>query len=445
MSSIKQITRTPDLFLFPQWDSDITYYANSIVTYLDSDAPRSYIYMAKTVNTNQKPNRTSDFWVEISYDSDHLQVQVDKLFTANYDVFVQRIDSDSAAARTTILADVDSELRETRADVNESLLNFNTRIKSETDSEIAVLRNDLDSEVSSLNAFTALTLSNFQTSFDSDTAALYARVDLTEANVNAIVNNSKIELDSDVLQLKAKDESIDSDIAINLSKINAINAEVATLQTDFSNYQSAQTVALDALQTTIDSNTAITSNIDDRLDTLTLTDVRIYNDIQGNRDRIIVLEGRIDDAITDITNTNNTLNANLQTQINQINTDIESYEDLNDTTHVAIFNDLSDLRTQVNTVNIALGIDSEVLRVNLDSEYVLSEIRKAIQDDMIDSDWVNRQLTPLDSEWILDQIPKHVYNLDSEWVINNHVNVNDSDSVKTLTELIKLDLDMGTF
>lgn len=418
MSSVKQIIREPDLFMFPTWNESISYYTNAIVSYYDSDSKRHKFYVAQQdIAVGDVPTLSRN-WLEFSYDSEHLTAIIERLWDEQFDYFRgyirEKIDSES----NLIYDLVDSELRELRADVNVSLLNNLTISKQRLDSEITVLKAYVNSQDTKLKLSVDSDIRIVNFNRDSDRNASIARDVANLTYLSTRIAQEKANHDSDLnalntrfvneqLSVLSKFARTDSDSA----KIKDVQRQVWTLATTVNSFNS-QISLINIKQARLDSDFL----------TMVRTHASIYRDIQSNRDRIIVLENTIQAEIQELVTNNATLNNSILGQIANINADLSTH----DTTHVSIFNDLADLRSTVNKVKN---------NAEIDSDFINSLVNKVVINNRgTDSDWVIR--------WVNKTANPQV---DSDWIRRTQVSFSDSDDVAQMVQIVKDNLDFGTF
>mgnify|MGYP001093672391 CR=1 FL=1 len=153
MAGIKQIYRSPDAFRFPTYDEVISYPANSVVAYFDSDSSkwRHYIAVTDTTIGSLDSDIASNEWTSFSFDSDTLYGYAQRAVADNYDALVASVDSDFASTLARLDSDNDSDFRVLYAQVDSDIKS----LKHFVDSEIAALETrvgaDFDSEITLLN------------------------------------------------------------------------------------------------------------------------------------------------------------------------------------------------------------------------------------------------------------------------------------------------------
>jgi len=418
MSSVRQIVREPDIFMFPQWSEYLSYYTNSIVSYYDSDSSRHKFYIAQDgVNIGDVP-AYSQSWLEFSYDSDHLTNTIERLWAESFTYFQNylkgAIDSDSKA----IYGIVDSELREVRADVNISLLNNLAITKVNIDSESLAIKRYVDQRDTRVMQALDSESKVIKRLIDSDRVVLTAR---DTANFNYLSTRIAQEIanhDSDMNTLNAKflaeqQKSLIKflDIDSDSLKLKDVQRQVLTLFTNFG-----------VLQTLINTNNVKVNNLDSDFKQQVLTHVLIYKDIQSNRDRIIALEASMAAEIQSLITNNATLNSSILNQLSTIYSTLTSHDNV----HLSLFNDIADLRSKVNRLNSNSQIDSDFLQ-----KYITKLV---INNKGTDSEWVIK--------WVNQKANPQV---DSDWVMKNTISLDVPTDVTALMTVVKDNLDFGTF
>lgn len=151
MAGIKHIYREIDSFRLPVYDPAISYYANSIVVYLDSDTTTGVskynLYLAKVSTTqgSMDSDIKRDEWQQITFDSDTIFKQVKNVINNNYSSIVHDIESDLDIKFRNFDSEIDSEFAVFYRTVDSD---FNS-LRYYVDSEIAKLRVEVNQDVDS--------------------------------------------------------------------------------------------------------------------------------------------------------------------------------------------------------------------------------------------------------------------------------------------------------
>lgn len=157
MAGIKHIYREIDSFRLPTYDPAISYYANSIVVYLDSDkatgVSRYNLYLAKVSTTqgSMDSDIKRDEWQQISFDSDTIFKQVRNVIDNNHSSIVHDIESDLEIRFRRHDSDVDSDFGVFYRTVDSDFKSIRFYVDSELAKHKSIITQQLDSDVRSLN------------------------------------------------------------------------------------------------------------------------------------------------------------------------------------------------------------------------------------------------------------------------------------------------------
>jgi predicted nucleic acid-binding Zn-ribbon protein len=228
-------------------------------------------------------------------------------------------DSDASDRSAAIEADV-ATLQTNTGDVTTLATDDKTSLVvaiNELHGEIDQNASDIASNAAAIQSNASDIAANLQAITDngSDIDALTIRVDQVEIDLNQVVNNSAVNLqtqidgnDADILELQGRADADSDKISTLQSEMDAVEARATALELA----DSAQDVRLDALETEQSAQAGRLTFNEGEIDTLqaevgtigslatTATDlVSAINEIHGEVD---LLDGRMGDAETDIVN-----------------------------------------------------------------------------------------------------------------------------------------------